>query len=124
MAIMSLDRALAPRRTTPKKPVLRLLPGTRAQAARAPFVVLVLMILGVGLIGLLLLNTTLQQGAFDLDKLRQETTQLRDRNAVLVEKVSEQSAPDRLAQSARNLGMTPTDGAPSVLKVKPSQVRD
>lgn len=121
---MSLERAPAPRRGTARKPALRLLPGTRTQAARAPFVMLVLAILGIGLLGLLLLNTTLQQASFDLDKLRQDTTELRDRNAVLVQQLSERNAPDRLARSARELGMTPTYGAPKVLKVKPSQVQD
>lgn len=108
---MSVDRALAPGRAAPapRRPALRSVPVGASRAPRAPFVVLVLLVLGVGLIGLLLLNTALQQGSFALDELEAETAQLRDRQAALAEDVAARSAPDALASRARDLGMAPAE---------------
>lgn len=103
---MSTERAFAPapRRHT----ALRLLPGIQ-RSARAPFVVLILMIMGIGLVGLLLLNTSIQQTSFELDELRRGTTKLRDQHAVLAEEVAKRSAPDSLARAAQQLGMVPAE---------------
>ena len=89
------------------RPGLRLLPGGRTGAPRAPFVVLVLLVLGVGLVGLLLLNTNLQQSSFELRDLEQETRLLRDRHAELTRQVAELAAPEELASRADALGMVP-----------------
>ena len=87
-------------------------PGTRRAALRprrAPFVVLVLLLLGFGLVGLLALNTSLQQGSFELTELERETALLRDRHAVLAGHVAHRSAPGVLARHARELGMVPDE---------------
>ena len=89
------------------RPRLRLVPGGRTGAPRAPFVVLVLLVLGVGLVGLLLLNTNLQQSSFELRDLEQETRLLRDRHAELTRQVARQAAPEELAARAEALGMVP-----------------
>ena len=91
------------------RPCLRVLPGGRAGAPRAPFVVLVLLVLGAGLVGLLLLNTNLQQSSFDLRDLEQETRLLRDRHAELSQLVAQQASPEELAKRADGLGMVPAD---------------
>ncbi len=104
----------APRRSLPtssppqpRRPGLKLVAGRPARPRRAPFVVLVLVVLGVGLIGLLLLNTALQQGTFELRDLERENRILRDRHAELSEAVADRSAPDELARRAAELGMVP-----------------
>ncbi|MGH8774593.1 MAG: septum formation initiator family protein [Jiangellaceae bacterium] len=84
---------------------LRMVPPRVARSPRAPFVALVLLLLGLGLVGLLLLNTALQQGSFELADLERETAVLRDRRAELADEVASRSAPDALARSARSLGM-------------------
>ena len=89
------------------RPGLRLLPGGRSSAPRAPFVVLVLFVLGAGLVGLLLLNTNLQQSSFELRDLQQETRLLRDRHAELTRQVAQSAAPEKLAGRAEDLGMIP-----------------
>jgi len=89
------------------RPGLRLLPGGRTGAPRAPFVVLVLLVLGAGLVGLLLLNTNLQQSSFELRDLEQDTRLLRDRHAELTRQVAELAAPEELASRADALGMVP-----------------
>lgn len=108
---MSADavRGIAPAKADPaaKRPGLRVLPGGRVRPPRAPFVVLVLLVLGAGLVGLLLLNTGLQQSSFDLRDLERETRLLRDQHAALSQEVARLSAPDELAVRAEDLGMTP-----------------
>lgn len=87
---------------------------------RAPFVVLVLSVLGVGLIGLLLLNTAIQQGSFALDELEAETAELRDRQTTLADDVARRAAPDSLAEAARRLGMVPAEN-PIFVELPPAQ---
>jgi hypothetical protein len=97
---------------------LRLVPVRALRPRRAPFVVLVLLVLGLGLVGLLALNTSLQQGSFELTELERETALLRDRHAVLADDVARRSAPGVLAERARSLGMVPNE-APVFLQVDP-----
>ena len=97
---------------------LRLVPARALRPRRAPFVVLVLLLLGFGLVGLLALNTALQQGSFELTELERETALLRDRHAVLADDVARHSAPGVLAERARSLGMVPIE-APVFLQVDP-----
>lgn len=106
---MSVERAVDRRpRIAHRGPHLRLLPAVE-RSSRGAFVVLVLAILGVGLVGLLLLNTSLQQRAFDLEELRRTTTELRDQEAALAEQVATHRAPEQLAQEAKRLGMVPVE---------------
>ncbi|MFE9095179.1 septum formation initiator family protein [Streptomyces sp. NPDC007264] len=93
----------------------RLIPvrGARA-AARTPFVLLVVLLLGGGLIGLLVLNSALSEGAFKLDDLHRETKNLTDEEQALQRDVDAYSAPDALQRRARELGMVP-GGDPAFL---------
>ncbi|WAX80505.1 septum formation initiator family protein [Streptomyces sp. KMM 9044] len=92
----------------------RLLPTGRAQAARTPFVLLVVLLLGGGLIGLLVLNSALSEGAFRLDDLERETKSLTDEEQALQRDIDAYSAPDALQRRARELGMVP-GGDPAFL---------
>ncbi|MEW2449984.1 septum formation initiator family protein [Streptomyces parvulus] len=94
----------------------RLLPpgGGRGQAARAPFVLLVVLLLGGGLIGLLVLNSALSEGSFQLDDLKQETKSLTDEEQALQRDIDAYSAPRALQRRARELGMVP-GGDPAFL---------
>lgn len=92
----------------------KLLPTGRAQAARTPFVLLVVLLLGGGLIGLLVLNSALSEGAFELDDLKRETKSLTDEEQALQRDIDAYSAPDALQRRARELGMVP-GGDPAFL---------
>ncbi|WP_371615481.1 hypothetical protein [Streptomyces sp. NBC_00454] len=86
----------------------RVLAGSPAgQAARTPFVLLVVALLGGGLISLLLLNSALNQGSFQLSKLKKETTTLTDEEQALQRDVDGYSAPDALQRRAHELGLVP-----------------
>ncbi|MER5732779.1 septum formation initiator, partial [Streptomyces sp. NPDC002138] len=84
------------------------------KAGRTPFVLLVVVLLGGGLISLLLLNSALNQGSFQLSKLKKETTSLTDEQQALQRDVDAQSAPDALERRARELGLVP-GGSPVFL---------
>ncbi|MEU6102608.1 hypothetical protein [Streptomyces flaveolus] len=89
-------------------------PGGGRQAARAPFVLLVVLLLGGGLIGLLVLNSALSEGSFQLDDLEQETKSLTDEEQALQRDIDSYSAPQALQYRARELGMVP-GGDPAFL---------
>jgi hypothetical protein len=104
-ALGSAARMIRPSRQSIGPSRLRVVPRRPVRPRRAPFVVLVLLLLAVGLIGLLVLNTALQQGSFDLADLEQRTAVLRDRHSELVGEVADRSAPGTLARRAGQLGM-------------------
>ncbi|GGV16552.1 septum formation initiator family protein [Streptomyces spectabilis] len=85
----------------------RLLPAGPSQAARTPFMLLVVLLLGGGLITLLLLNSSLNEGSFQLSRLKKETQELTDEEQQLQRDVDEYAAPDALQRRARELGMVP-----------------
>ncbi|MEV6731874.1 MULTISPECIES: hypothetical protein [unclassified Streptomyces] len=85
----------------------RLRGGPPGQAARTPFVLLVVALLAGGLISLLLLNSALNQGSFQLSKLKKETTALTDEEQALQRDVDGYSAPDALQRRAHELGLVP-----------------
>ncbi|MGW2034064.1 septum formation initiator family protein [Streptomyces sp. NPDC001811] len=92
----------------------RLLPAGRAQAARTPFVLLVVLLLGGGLIGLLVLNSALSEGSFELADLQKRTKSLTDEEQALQRDIDAYSSPDALQRRARELGMVP-GGDPAFL---------
>ncbi|GGR93964.1 hypothetical protein GCM10010252_35860 [Streptomyces aureoverticillatus] len=92
----------------------RLLPAGPSQAARTPFVLLVVLLLGGGLITLLILNSSLNEGSFQLTRLKKETQELTDEEQELQKDVDEYAAPDALQRRARELGMVP-GGDPAFL---------
>ncbi|GHG71884.1 septum formation initiator family protein [Streptomyces griseocarneus] len=92
----------------------RLLPAGAAGARRTPFVLLVVVLLGSGLISLLLLNSSLNQGSFELSRLQRKTTELTDEQQALQQEVDRLAAPDALERRARDLGMIP-GGSPAFL---------
>ncbi|MFJ9420862.1 septum formation initiator family protein [Streptomyces sp. NPDC101249] len=93
----------------------RLMPAAPGnQAARTPFVLLVVLLLGGGLIGLLVLNSALSEGSFRLDDLQRDTKSLTDEEQALQRDIDAYSAPEALQRRARELGMVP-GGDPAFL---------
>ncbi|MCU7825252.1 cell division protein FtsL [Kitasatospora sp. DSM 101779] len=104
-------------------------PQTRSVRGRTPFAVLIVVLLSAGLLGLLMLNTALNEGSFELSRLKKQTTDLTDEKQGLQAQIDQNAAPDALARRARELGMVP-GGGPAFLqddgKVlgKPGQAQD
>jgi len=116
-AFSSAARRLLPG-PVPARAGLRAVPPAALRPRRAPFVVLVLLLLGVGLVGLLVLNAGLQEASFELTDLERETTLLRDRQTALAEETAQRAAPGSLADRATSLGMVPNE-SPVFLRLQP-----
>ncbi|MFF2378072.1 hypothetical protein ACFVUW_27145 [Streptomyces xiamenensis] len=91
-----------------------LVPAGRGSAARTPFVLLVVLLLGTGMLALLLLNASLNQGSFELSEIRRHTQELTDEQQALQAEVDAFSAPGALSERARELGLVPA-GPPAFL---------
>ncbi|MDI2126182.1 hypothetical protein [Yinghuangia seranimata] len=81
--------------------------GRKPPVSRTPFVLLMVLLLGGGLLGLLLLNTALNQGSFDDSRLKKQNSKLSDEEEALRRELEQLSAPGELARKAQELGMIP-----------------
>jgi hypothetical protein len=100
-------RPRAPRPARSTALPLRLVAPVRSRAGRAPFVVVVLTVLGTGLVGLILLSTVLQAQAFEVARLSSRADALAVQQQDLRREVEQLQAPANLAQRAVRLGMVP-----------------
>lgn len=112
-------RSLAPRPLP--RPRLTIVPKVAARAPRIPFVLLVVTVLGLGLVGLLLLNTGLQRGAYQLTDLRQTSSELSLRQQNLRQQVAHLQQPQQLANRALRLGMVRSE-TPAFLSLSTGRV--
>jgi len=98
--------------------VVTLLPSAASVAPRAPFVLLVLALLGGGLVLLLLLNAALAADSFRQRELQRQIGALNLQEQELQRTVADLQAPGALAEQARKLGMVPS-GEPGFLVLMP-----
>jgi hypothetical protein len=75
--------------------------------ARFPFLLIVIGIFGLGMAGLLMLNTTLQSQAFEARTLNRQAGELAYAQADLENQLDTLAAPQELARRASALGMRP-----------------
>ena len=89
------------------KAVLRLAPEIKngEVANDRTFVVFLATIFTAGLLSLLVINTALARDAFVLGELKQQAQLLTDQREAILQEVAAKSSPDKLAQSASELGM-------------------
>jgi cell division protein FtsB len=106
------SRPAGPPRARPARPrassPLRRLDAAAAGAARSsrtPFVFLVVGLLGGGLLCLLLINTILDTGAYQITQLQQQNATLAQQAQELQAQVAYEESPTVLAKQARRLGM-------------------
>ena len=76
-----------------------------AAIARTPFIIFVTALLGGGLICLLVINTILATGSYQITSLQQAQTARAQQVQALEQQVAEESAPSVIAKRARQLGM-------------------
>ncbi|WBQ02595.1 hypothetical protein [Kribbella sp. CA-293567] len=114
-------------RVTPAQPVkkaepkLRVVYGAPFRPPRMPFVIFVVSLLAAGLVGLLLLNTELQRGTFQVTSLSSQADQLRDQQELLERQVRTLESPQNLADRAVRMGMVPNPN-PVFLRLSDGQV--
>lgn len=95
-------------------PGLALVPPPRLGAPRAPFIGLLLGLLSLGLVALLLLETSLAQGSFTLRDLQKTNVALTEQQQALAGRLATEQQPGALASRAKALGMVPA-GPPAFL---------
>ena len=107
----------APRHTRPltgpgTKPATR--PSVRTAAARtrprhprAPFILLLVGLLGGALVCLLVISTTLAEGSYRITSLQQQNADLAKQEQNLTQQVAQASSPATIAQEAEEFGMRP-----------------
>jgi type II secretory pathway pseudopilin PulG len=81
--------------------------GFAGRRSVIPFAILLLGLLATGLIILLLLNTAMDRGAFQLQAAQKQQSQLTDQQQELQLRLAGLSAPGALASQAAALGMVP-----------------
>jgi hypothetical protein len=92
----------------PAKPAPRLAIGrTRPRRPRAPFILLLVGLLGGALISLLVISTTLAQGSYQITSLQEQNANLAKQEQLLTQQVAQASSPAQIAQEAEALGMRP-----------------
>jgi hypothetical protein len=86
--------------------------GTRPEAARprlrhprAPFILLLVGLLGGALVCLLVISTTLAQGSYQVTSLQQQNASLAKQQQLLTQQIAQASSPAQIAQEAEALGM-------------------
>lgn len=84
---------------------LRLLRSPARRLARLPFLLVLASILAVGMIGVLVLNTTLQDQGFQMRALQRQSTELGYTEADLKLQVDQARAPEEIGRLASRLGM-------------------
>jgi hypothetical protein len=91
----------------PARGRLRMVPPAPARLARFPFILVLIGVFAVGMAGLLLLNTTLQNQAFQARRLDREATALAYQQAALESQIEQFGGAAELARRASALGMRP-----------------
>ena len=84
---------------------LRLVRPVQSRARRAPFVVVVLTVLSLGLVGLIVGSTVLQSQAFEQAALDREIADLQTQQQALSSEVDRLLSPGTVADRAASLGM-------------------
>jgi hypothetical protein len=102
------------------KPRLRVAPPVPVAVPRAPFVALVLLVVVAGVLGILVLNTKINENAFKLARLRTERSTLEQQEQQLDQQLADLESPNSLAAAARRLGLVPS-GTPAYLQLPNGQ---
>lgn len=95
------------RRTGQKKGErrLRAVPPLPERMARVPFITVLIAIFGVGMVGLLVVNTALQNQAFESRALTRQAAKLVYQEAELQSQLNSLRTPEQIAAKASALGM-------------------
>lgn len=104
------------------RPNLRMVSPLRPErASRGVFALVVVGMLIVGMIVILVINTSLAQGAFTVSELQSQQAALTQQEQTLSQAVAAAAAPDALEKAARSMGMVPSQN-PVFLKLPKGKV--
>ncbi len=86
---------------------LRIVAPPKSEAAKMPFVAVVIALLSAGLVGLIFLSTVLQSQAFAIADLNKRAAGLETTQQALSHDLQRMQSPQGVAAAAANLGMVP-----------------
>jgi hypothetical protein len=92
---------------TPARPVYAPAGRARPRHPRAPFILLLVGLLGGALVCLLVISTTLAEGSYRITNLQQQNANLAKQEQLLTQQVAQASSPAQIAQEAEQFGMRP-----------------
>ena len=108
---VAIPHKTASRQRTSRQQVgraLRLVAPVANRARRAPFVVVLMTVIGTGLVGLILISTAMQAQSFELAELTAQARKLETAQGALQREVSELESPEHLGPLAVAHGMVPS----------------
>ncbi|OLE26887.1 MAG: hypothetical protein AUG44_11630 [Actinobacteria bacterium 13_1_20CM_3_71_11] len=124
VAVTRGNTALAPERrpTTNTKtgPALRVAPPAPVSVPRAPFVALVLVVVIAGVLGILVLNTKINENAFTLNHLQDQQNHLDQQEQQLDQHLADLESPNSLRAAALRQGLIDS-GTPAYLPLPNGQ---
>ena len=88
-------------------PVMGRATRPRVRSPRMPFILLLVGLLGGALVCLLVISTTLAQGAFRITNLQEQNANLARQEQILTNEVAQAGNPAVIAAEAKQLGMRP-----------------
>lgn len=106
---------------TARAPRLRVAPPLPVATPRAPFVALVLALVVGGVLGILMVNTKINENAFRLGTLKEQQATLDIREQQLKNEIAQHEAPGNLAAQARKLGLVES-GPPAFIRLPDGRV--
>ncbi|HEY2948757.1 MAG TPA: hypothetical protein VGJ53_10240 [Micromonosporaceae bacterium] len=108
-------------RPATEPPRLRVAPPAPVRVPHAPFVLLVLIVVVGGVLGILLVNTKINENAIRLERLQQQQAGLDLHEQQLRQQIAEFESPGNLAAHARELGLVPA-GTPAFIRLPDGRV--
>jgi hypothetical protein len=102
-------------------PWLKVAPPMPVSVPRAPFVMLLLLVVVGGVLGILMVNTKINENAFTLKNLEQEQAALDRQEQGLKKQIADYESPGNLAAAARRLGLVPA-GSPAFIRLPDGRV--
>jgi hypothetical protein len=114
------EPASRPGKSTDKRR-LRVAPPVPVTVPRAPFVALVLVVVVAGVLGILVLNTKINENAFKMAQLQAQRNDLDQQEQQLDQQLADLESPNSLAAAACRLGMVKAP-QPAYLKLPNGQL--
>ncbi|WFE52651.1 MULTISPECIES: hypothetical protein [unclassified Micromonospora] len=99
-----------------RPPRLRVAPPPPVSVPRAPFAALIVVLVVGGVLGILAVNTKINENAFRLERLQQQQARLDLEKQQLDKQIAEAEAPGNLTAEARRLGLVDA-GEPGYIRL-------
>lgn len=105
----------------PPAPRLKVAPPRPVAVPRAPFVATILVLVVGGVLGILVVNTKINENAFRLDNLQNQQQVLDVQQQKLEREIAENATPGNLTARAKQLGLVES-GQPAYIRLPDGQV--